>query len=286
MPGYCVAGTIGHKVLNGLKEIELKNGQKAPIKMAIEYMSFSAHADAKGIMQLIRTAQPENVMLVHGEHKKMNFLSDEINKELGLKCYKPANGETVIINAALNSSVDCRSSLLSEIEKTYGPMSLTRSAGENITYRRRVLDDTRNSSNRDIQSLDRERVLNLALVISNNQEMCIMSDKQAFEEFNISGHAISLNHTTPYSSYMLKIGLYKALQKAYKRFSIVDGINLNEKVRENILRKKKKFIEIFQSFVLEIDAENKLFKFKWLYSEDDFADEFLIAYDEVLEARP
>lgn len=42
--------------------------------MQVEYMSFSAHADAKGIMQLVRQAEPEAVLLVHGEAKKMEFL--------------------------------------------------------------------------------------------------------------------------------------------------------------------------------------------------------------------
>jgi integrator complex subunit 11 len=37
-------------------------------------MSFSAHADAKGIMQLISHCCPANVMLVHGEAAKMEFL--------------------------------------------------------------------------------------------------------------------------------------------------------------------------------------------------------------------
>ena len=27
MPGYCVAGTIGHKILNGQKRIEFEKGQ-------------------------------------------------------------------------------------------------------------------------------------------------------------------------------------------------------------------------------------------------------------------
>ena len=40
----------------------------------LQYMSFSAHADAKGIMQLISHCCPANVMLVHGEAVKMEFL--------------------------------------------------------------------------------------------------------------------------------------------------------------------------------------------------------------------
>ena len=49
--------------------------------MAVEYMSFSAHADAKGIMQLIRYCEPRNVMLVHGEAAKMEFLCNKIQTE-------------------------------------------------------------------------------------------------------------------------------------------------------------------------------------------------------------
>lgn len=93
--------------------------------MQVEYMSFSAHADAKGIMQLVGQAEPESVLLVHGEAKKMEFLKQKIEQELrrqpggrrgahlgsvqatwaealssrgpGVSCYMPANGETVTL---------------------------------------------------------------------------------------------------------------------------------------------------------------------------------------------
>lgn len=51
----------------------------------MEYMSFSAHADAKGIMQLIRMAEPRNMVLVHGEAVKMEFLKGKIEQEFS-KC--------------------------------------------------------------------------------------------------------------------------------------------------------------------------------------------------------
>lgn len=41
-------------------------------------MSFSAHADAKGIMQLIDHVKPQNVMFVHGENSKMNMLKTKV----------------------------------------------------------------------------------------------------------------------------------------------------------------------------------------------------------------
>lgn len=51
------------------------------VNMTVEYLSFSAHADAKGISKLISYCAPRNVMLVHGENAKMEFLKKKINKE-------------------------------------------------------------------------------------------------------------------------------------------------------------------------------------------------------------
>ncbi len=50
--------------------------------MQVHYMSFSAHADAKGITQLIRQCQPSNVVLVHGEDLVMDFLRGRVKDEL------------------------------------------------------------------------------------------------------------------------------------------------------------------------------------------------------------
>jgi integrator complex subunit 11 len=94
MPGYCVAGTVGHKILNGARKLEIKKGKVVEVKMSVQYMSFSAHADAKGIMQLISYCEPRSVMLVHGEAAKMEFLKQKIKQEHGVECYMPANGET------------------------------------------------------------------------------------------------------------------------------------------------------------------------------------------------
>lgn len=117
MPGYCVAGTVGHKVLSGAKKVEFENRQVIDVKMSVQYMSFSAHADAKGIMQLIRHCEPKNVMLVHGEDSKMDFLKQKIMEEFGLECYKPANGETVSIPTNPNVPLDISIGLLKRESK-------------------------------------------------------------------------------------------------------------------------------------------------------------------------
>lgn len=97
MPGYCVQGTVGHKILSGQRKLEMEGRQVLEVRMQVEYMSFSAHADAKGIMQLVGQAEPESVLLVHGEAKKMEFLKQKIEQEFRVSCYMPANGETVTL---------------------------------------------------------------------------------------------------------------------------------------------------------------------------------------------
>ncbi|KAJ3367733.1 hypothetical protein HDU91_001138, partial [Kappamyces sp. JEL0680] len=97
MPGYCVAGTVGAKVLAGDKEIEIDRFKKVQVNMQIKNLSFSAHADAKGIMSLIDMCKAKNVMLVHGEKLKMAQLKERIQSEMGIPTFDPANGETICI---------------------------------------------------------------------------------------------------------------------------------------------------------------------------------------------
>lgn len=33
MPGYCVAGTVGHKILNGVKRLEFENKQTVSVHL-------------------------------------------------------------------------------------------------------------------------------------------------------------------------------------------------------------------------------------------------------------
>ncbi|XP_044729979.1 integrator complex subunit 11 [Chrysoperla carnea] len=122
MPGFCVQGTVGHKILNGAKKIEFENRQIVEVKMAVEYMSFSAHADAKGIMQLIQYCEPKNVMLVHGEGPKMDFLKDKIREEFNIDCFNPANGETCVITTPITIPVDVALPLLKSEAKKYNAL--------------------------------------------------------------------------------------------------------------------------------------------------------------------
>ena len=45
-------------------------------------------------------------MLVHGEAAKMEFLKQKVMQEFGIKCFMPANGETVVVPATPTISAD------------------------------------------------------------------------------------------------------------------------------------------------------------------------------------
>ncbi|KAJ3079048.1 Integrator complex subunit 11 [Rhizoclosmatium hyalinum] len=61
LPGYCVAGTVGAKVLAGEKVIDVDKVTRLNVNLQVKNLSFSAHADAKGIMQLIGMCKPKHV---------------------------------------------------------------------------------------------------------------------------------------------------------------------------------------------------------------------------------
>ncbi|ORZ19226.1 beta-lactamase-like protein, partial [Lobosporangium transversale] len=112
MPGYCVAGTVGSKVLAGEKKIQIDAFNSVDVNLQVKNLSFSAHADAKGIMQLIRQCEAKNVVLVHGEKSSMGFLKSRIMTEFGIPCFDPANGQTISIETSHVIPIEMSASLL------------------------------------------------------------------------------------------------------------------------------------------------------------------------------
>jgi hypothetical protein len=92
----------------------LDKKNKIEVKLQVKNLSFSAHADAKGIMQLIRQSGAKNVMLVHGEKMKMSVLKQRIMRELGIACYDPPNGMTIHVAVTKSVPVDISTRLLIE----------------------------------------------------------------------------------------------------------------------------------------------------------------------------
>ena len=65
-------------------------------------------------------AEPKNVMLVHGEAAKMEFLRQKVMQEFGVNCFMPPNGETVTIKTTPTIPVDMSRMLFKRtIEQSY-----------------------------------------------------------------------------------------------------------------------------------------------------------------------
>ncbi|KPP76266.1 cleavage and polyadenylation specificity factor subunit 3-like [Scleropages formosus] len=95
--GYCVEGTLA-------KEITTMSGQKLPLKMSVDYISFSAHTDYQQTSEFIRALKPPHVILVHGEQNEMARLKAalireyEDNDEVHIEVHNPRNTEAVTLN--------------------------------------------------------------------------------------------------------------------------------------------------------------------------------------------
>uniref|UniRef100_A0A8C2DV12 Integrator complex subunit 11 n=1 Tax=Cyprinus carpio TaxID=7962 RepID=A0A8C2DV12_CYPCA len=198
MPGYCVQGTVGHKILNGQKKLEMEGRATLDVKLQVEYMSFSAHADAKGIMQLIRMAEPRNMLLVHGEAKKMEFLKDKIEQEVFVRCiscYMPANGETTTVVTNPSVPVDISLNLLKREMALGGP-----------------LPDAK-----------RPRTMHGTLIMKDNS-LRLVSPEQALKELGLSEHQLRFTCRVqlhdPHSDTDTLGRIYTHLKSVLKSYSI------------------------------------------------------------------
>ncbi|KAL1250315.1 hypothetical protein QQF64_021320 [Cirrhinus molitorella] len=195
MPGYCVQGTVGHKILNGQKKLEMEGRATLDVKLQVEYMSFSAHADAKGIMQLIRMAEPRNMLLVHGEAKKMEFLKDKIEQEFSISCYMPANGETTTVVTNPSVPVDISLNLLKREMALGGP-----------------LPDAK-----------RPRTMHGTLIMKDNS-LRLVSPEQALKELGLSEHQLRFTCRVqlhdPHSDTDTLGRIYTHLKSILKSYSI------------------------------------------------------------------
>ncbi|KAL0274621.1 UNVERIFIED_CONTAM: hypothetical protein PYX00_002710 [Menopon gallinae] len=79
--GYCVEGTLAKQILSEPEEIVTLSGQKLPLKMSVDYISFSAHTDYQQTSEFIRALKPPHVVLVHGEQNEMNRLKAALKRE-------------------------------------------------------------------------------------------------------------------------------------------------------------------------------------------------------------
>jgi integrator complex subunit 11 len=97
IPGYCVKGTFGEKLLSGEKNITIHE-KDYNVKMEVAKMSFSAHADSKGITDLLSFLNPSHVVFVHGEKSRMFKLAEHLTETSKMVSHCPANHQCLVIS--------------------------------------------------------------------------------------------------------------------------------------------------------------------------------------------
>ena len=98
--GYCVEGTLAKEILSEPNEIVALSGAKIPLRMSVDYISFSAHVDFTQNSQFIDEVSPSNLVLVHGASTEMQRLKTAIahkyeDKDMKMEIFTPRNCESV-----------------------------------------------------------------------------------------------------------------------------------------------------------------------------------------------
>lgn len=79
--GYCVEGTLAKHLLSEPDEVNTMSGQKLPLKLSVDYISFSAHTDYAQTSDFIKQLKPTHIVLVHGEQNVMSRLKEALLRE-------------------------------------------------------------------------------------------------------------------------------------------------------------------------------------------------------------
>ncbi|MEM2908665.1 MAG: MBL fold metallo-hydrolase [Candidatus Bilamarchaeaceae archaeon] len=88
--GYNVEGSNGWNLLN--KGFIIKDGQQLLVDLPVEYLDLSAHAGRSDLLRFIKEANPEKIILVHGD-KPENF-AEELRAK-GYDAVAPSIGERI-----------------------------------------------------------------------------------------------------------------------------------------------------------------------------------------------
>jgi metallo-beta-lactamase family protein len=98
--GYQSAGSIGRRLMDGEKSIEIL-GERVRVRARIErILSYSAHKDSPELIEFASSGSEtlESVFLVMGEPAASSYLAQRLRDYAGLKAQVPQAGESVQIN--------------------------------------------------------------------------------------------------------------------------------------------------------------------------------------------
>ncbi|PSR88117.1 Cleavage and polyadenylation specificity factor subunit 3-II like [Actinidia chinensis var. chinensis] len=183
LPGYCVVGTIGHRLMSGKPtKIDLDENTQIDVRCQIHQLSFSPHTDAKGIMDLVKFLSPKHVILVHGEKPKIALLKGRIQSELGIQCYDPANNDTVCISSTHHVKADSSNAFVQS------------SSSPNFKFLKRSSGNPEDSSM--LQICD-ERVAEGVLIMEKSQKAKVVHQNELLEMLGETKHDVQFAYCCP-----------------------------------------------------------------------------------------
>jgi metallo-beta-lactamase family protein len=99
LPGFQVPGTRGRALLDGARTLKMFGGYVPVRAEVVGDDEFSAHVDADGMLDWLRTAPrpPETCYVVHGEPGAAAALAQRIDDELGWCAVRPRHAERVLL---------------------------------------------------------------------------------------------------------------------------------------------------------------------------------------------
>jgi len=91
--GYCIEGSNGWLLIN--KGYIMKDENELHVDLPVEYLDLSAHAGRKDILKFIDKANPEKVVLVHGDSP--DKFAKELEEEHGYDAVAPKLGDRITL---------------------------------------------------------------------------------------------------------------------------------------------------------------------------------------------
>jgi metallo-beta-lactamase family protein len=94
--GYSAEGTIGYELMNGAKEVKIKN-KTLEVRADIEVLDcFSAHGDLNDLLKFVKsqdTQKLKSIFLTHGNEEGMTHFKSKLNEEGYQSVVMPSKGE-------------------------------------------------------------------------------------------------------------------------------------------------------------------------------------------------
>ena len=97
---------MARQILESPTEVSNKEGMKIPLRMSVDAISFSAHADFDQTSHFLDVLRPQHVILVHGEATEMARLRKALERqgstsEANWSVHSPKVAQTVDVGAPL-----------------------------------------------------------------------------------------------------------------------------------------------------------------------------------------